>query len=101
MSAILAREVTLMPLLNVILKISSANVCTLTLIPLTRSVSLCGYWSLPPHFYPAPDSSVMALLRSLPTPPLYIGFGSMETYLLDMDWSQLFATLEEGKCVYF
>ena len=63
------------------------------------SVSLCGFWSLPPHFYPTPDPGVTALLHSFSTSPLYVGFGSMESYLLDMDWTALFVTLEEGKWV--
>ena len=63
------------------------------------SVSLCGFWSLPPHFYPTLDPGVTALLHSFSTSPLYVGFGSMESYLLDMDWTALFVTLEEGKWV--
>jgi hypothetical protein len=60
------------------------------------SVVLCGFWTLPSRYYPVPDSGVKALFHSLPTPPLYVGYGSMESYLTDVDWTAFITTLDRG-----
>ena len=71
--------------------------CTIVVI---CSVLLCGFWSLPSHFYPPPDPDVTALFDSLPSPPLYVGYGSMETYMTNVDWTTFINTLEEGTYYY-
>lgn len=62
-----------------------------------RSVHLCGFWNLQPSLYSTPDSSVTTLLSSVPDPLLYVGFGSMESFLPDVDWTSFFTILDKGE----
>ena len=63
------------------------------------SVHLCGFWTLPSsiHLDMDPDPSLTTLVKCLPDVPLlYIGFGSMETYMLDVGWEAVFTTFDSG-----
>ena len=60
------------------------------------SVALCGYWLPPPALQLPPDSRLTALIQSVSSPLLYVGFGSMEMYMLDVNWTMFFQVLEEG-----
>ena len=76
-----------------IASVTTDSICSPTTL---YSVYLCGFWNLRPSLHSTPDSSITALLQSLSDPLLYVGFGSMESYLPDVDWTNFFATLEEG-----
>ena len=62
------------------------------------SVQLCGFWTLPSSLSPInPDPSLVDLLKRLSSSPLlYVGFGSMETFMLDVNWEILFNILSSG-----
>ena len=62
------------------------------------SVRLCGFWTLPTSLYSTdPDPSLVDLVKGLPDVSLlYVGFGSMETFMLDVDWEAFFVLLDSG-----
>ena len=61
-------------------------------------MQLCGFWTLPPSLCPMnPDPSLVDLVEQLSSSPLlYVGFGSMETFMLDINWETLFNILDSG-----
>ena len=65
---------------------------------ITDSVHLCGFWTLPTSLCPMdPDTSLAELVESLSDAPLlYVGFGSMETFMLNVDWESVFNLLDSG-----
>jgi hypothetical protein len=49
-----------------------------------------------------PDPSLAGLLEQLSSGPLlYVGFGSMETFMLDVNWEALFNILSSGTLDYW
>lgn len=72
--------------------------CPLCIYPC--SVQLCGFWTLPPSLSPVnPDRSLADIMKGLSSSPLlYVGFGSMETFMLDVSWEAVFNTLASGTC---
>ena len=70
--------------------------CFLSLLPI--SVELTGYWILPESLQEPPHPELISLLSTLnPSQPLFIGFGSMEAYLGDINWSSILEKFENGK----
>ena len=66
-----------------------------------RSVQLCGFWTLPPSLLPTdPDPTLARLVDCLSDAPLlYVGFGSMVTYMLDVNWEAVFTVLDSGTLI--
>ena len=61
------------------------------------SVSLSGYWIPPATLQLSPDPGLVSLVEAASFPLLYVGFGSMESYLLDVSWEGFFQVLESGE----
>eukprot|EP00731_Ephydatia_muelleri_P016790 Em0009g1214a len=57
-----------------------------------NSVELTGYWTLPESLQEPPHPDLVSLLST--SQPLYIGFGSMEAYLGDINWSSILERFE-------
>ena len=49
----------------------------------------------------SPDSALVSLVEAASSPLVYVGFGSMERYLLDVSWEGFFQALESGRSVMF
>ena len=62
----------------------------------TCSVSLCGYWMLPPALQLPLDPTLVSVIEGTTLPLLYVGFGSMEKFILDVNWEDIFEILESG-----
>lgn len=59
------------------------------------SVELAGYWTLPGSLQEPPHPELVRLLSaSKPSQILYIGFGSMEAYMADIDWTSVLEKFE-------
>ena len=72
--------------------------CLSLILSYSYSVQLCGFWTLPQSLRPVnPDPSLANLMKQLSNNPLlYIGFGSMETFMLDVNWEALLVILTSG-----
>ena len=70
----------------------------LSILPISLycSVELCGYWIPPANLQLSPDPSLVTLIEGISSPLLYVGFGSMESYMVDVAWPHFLATLQEG-----
>ena len=49
----------------------------------------------------SPDPALVSLVEAASSPLLYVGFGSMESYLMDVRWEGFFQVLESGMRVMF
>lgn len=61
-----------------------------------ESVSLSGFWTPPAMLHLSPDSALVSLVEAASSPLVYVGFGSMERYLLDVSWEGFFQALESA-----
>lgn len=61
-----------------------------------KSVHLCGYWQLDDKWLPALNAQLVELIKGLPHPVLYAGFGSMEHYIEESGWVHFVATIDNG-----
>jgi len=62
----------------------------------TYSVSLCSCWILPPALQLPPDPALASVIEATSLPLLYVGFGSMERFMFDTNWEEVFEVLESG-----
>lgn len=65
-----------------------------------ESVELCGFWKLPASWLPVKhlDDHVQSFIDSHRGRLVYTGFGSMERYMTDTDWTKLMGIFDEGMC---
>ena len=62
-----------------------------------ESIHLCGFWKLPDDWcVEQVDPNVRAYVNTHADRLVYTGFGSMETYINDIDWNGLLLTLNKG-----
>lgn len=62
-----------------------------------ESVQLCGYWQLSEQWLPSLSDELVQLVGQLSPPLLYIGFGSMESFLKTDSWLHAIAVIDEGE----
>ncbi len=61
------------------------------------SVRLCGYWYSSPMLQDPPPARLSTMVEQFTKPLVYIGFGSMEDFMLDVNWATLLTVLDTGK----
>ena len=60
------------------------------------SVHLCGYWQLQQQWLPSLSDDLVVMVSGLPSPVLYVGFGSMEHYLTTDQWLHAITIIDTG-----
>lgn len=56
---------------------------------------------MPPPALQLPlDPTLVSVIEGTTLPLLYVGFGSMEKFILDVNWEHVFETLESGVHAY-
>ncbi len=63
------------------------------------SVHLCGYWYPPLVLQGSPPAGLSTMVEQFTKPLVYIGFGSMEGFMLDVNWATLFTVLNTGNLI--